>query len=91
VLKGASGNLVRDQWKTKWSSFISAQHNETMAEPVPFRVARWYIVKPKFPIWVNFGGPWNGKDWYILWHFGICICITAIWYILLPFGNLAAI
>jgi hypothetical protein len=35
------------------------------------RIARWYIVKPKIPIWVNFGGPWNGKGWYILWPFGI--------------------
>jgi hypothetical protein len=24
------------------------------------RVARWFIFKPKIPIWVNFGGPWNG-------------------------------
>jgi hypothetical protein len=22
-------------------------------------------------IWVIFGGPWNGKCWYILWSFGI--------------------
>jgi hypothetical protein len=22
----------------------------------PFRVARWFIFKPKIPIWVNFGG-----------------------------------
>jgi hypothetical protein len=35
------------------------------------RVARWYIFKPKIPIWVNFGGPWNGKGWYIIWPFGI--------------------
>jgi hypothetical protein len=27
------------------------------------RVASWYILKPKIPIWVNFGGPWNGKGW----------------------------
>jgi hypothetical protein len=27
------------------------------------RVARWYIFKPKIPIWVNFGGPWIGKRW----------------------------
>jgi hypothetical protein len=25
-----------------------------------------FILKPKIPIWVNFGGPWNGKYWYIL-------------------------
>jgi hypothetical protein len=36
------------------------------------RVARWYIFKLKIPIWVNIGGPWNGKGWYILWPFGIC-------------------
>jgi hypothetical protein len=29
------------------------------------RVARWFIFKPKIPILVNFGGPWNGKCWYI--------------------------
>jgi hypothetical protein len=45
----------------------------------PIRVARWYVFKPKIPIWVNIGGPWNGKVWYtysvdiwnILWTFGI--------------------
>jgi hypothetical protein len=26
--------------------------------------------RPKIPIWVNFGGPWNGKGWYTLWPFG---------------------
>jgi hypothetical protein len=25
------------------------------------RVARWFIFKPKIPIWVNFGGPYIGK------------------------------
>jgi hypothetical protein len=29
------------------------------------RVARWFIFKPKIPIWVKFGGPWN-KKCYIL-------------------------
>jgi hypothetical protein len=29
-------------------------------------VARWYIFKPKIAVWVNFGGPWNGKGWFIL-------------------------
>jgi hypothetical protein len=42
-------------------------------------VARWYIFKPQILIWVNFGGSWNGKGWYILWPFGI--------YILRPFGT----
>jgi hypothetical protein len=34
------------------------------------RVARWFIFKPKLPIWVHFGGPWNGKCCYILRQFG---------------------
>jgi hypothetical protein len=34
-------------------------------------VARWFVFKPKIPIWLNFGGPYKGKCWYILWSFGI--------------------
>jgi hypothetical protein len=34
-------------------------------------VARWYVFKPKIPIWVNYGGPQSGKCFYILWPFGI--------------------
>jgi hypothetical protein len=30
------------------------------------RVARWFVFKPKIPIWVNFGGFCYGKSWYIL-------------------------
>jgi hypothetical protein len=29
-----------------------------------FRVARWYILRPKIVIWVNFGGPYNGRCYY---------------------------
>jgi hypothetical protein len=35
------------------------------------RVARCHIFKPKIPIWVNFGGPDNGRCWYILWRFSL--------------------
>jgi hypothetical protein len=49
------------------------------------RVARWFIFNPIIPIWVNFGGPWNGKYWYILWPFGIfnshLVYFVAVWYI----------
>jgi hypothetical protein len=31
-----------------------------------FRVARWYIFKPKLQIWVNIGGSCNEKCWYIV-------------------------
>jgi hypothetical protein len=34
------------------------------------RVARRYIFKQNIQNWVYFGGPWNGKCWYILWTFG---------------------
>jgi hypothetical protein len=27
--------------------------------------------RPKIPVWVNFGGPWSGKYWYILRPYGI--------------------
>jgi hypothetical protein len=47
------------------------------------RVARWFIFKPKIPIWVNFGGPYiDGK---ILWPFGIFYghlgYLIILWYI----------
>jgi hypothetical protein len=29
-----------------------------------------FILTPKIPIWVYFGGYWNGKYWYILRPFG---------------------
>jgi hypothetical protein len=44
-----------------------------------------YFFKPKIPIWVNFGGPRHGKRWYILWPFGN---LAAIWYIFPRFGIL---
>jgi hypothetical protein len=28
------------------------------------RVARWFAFKPKIPILVKFGGPWNRKCFY---------------------------
>jgi hypothetical protein len=33
-----------------------------------------YICKPKIPIWLNFGGPFNEKCWYIL-----CMVIWTIY------------
>jgi hypothetical protein len=53
------------------------------------RVARWYIFRPKFAIWVNFGGSCNGRCWYVLWTFGLLyghlIYFTAIWSIIRTF------
>jgi hypothetical protein len=46
----------------------------------------------KIPIWVNFGGPLNGKGWYVLRSVGIfynrLVYVMAIWYIFWQFGKL---
>jgi hypothetical protein len=53
----------------------------------------WFIFKPKIQIWVNFGGPWNGKYWQILWSFGIfyghLANVVIVWYIFSHFGSLS--
>jgi hypothetical protein len=38
---------------------------DTFKESISYRVARWFVFKPKIPIWVNFEEPLNGKCWYI--------------------------
>jgi hypothetical protein len=60
------------------------------------RVARWYIFKPKIPIWVYLGGPWNGKCWYflVIWNilqpfvisYGHLVHFVVIWYICYHFS-----
>jgi hypothetical protein len=63
-----------------------------LRKQVPFKVARWYIFKPKIPIWVNFGGPCSGRWWPMYWPFGkVCdhlVYFMAIWYIFHSFGIL---
>jgi hypothetical protein len=41
------------------------------------RVARWFVFKPKIPIWENFGGSSYGKSWHVYF--------MTIWSILHPF------
>jgi hypothetical protein len=54
------------------NTFMKWEHWEAfIAKGVSSRVARWFVFKPKIPIWVNFEGPLNGKCWYILWPFVI--------------------
>jgi hypothetical protein len=53
ILWHGGGALVSKKKKTFFSLFLTV------------RVARWYIMKPKIPLWVNFGGPQIGKCWYI--------------------------
>jgi hypothetical protein len=53
-------------------------------------VARWFLLKPRIPIWVNFGGPQIGKCLYKLWPFGIFYrhmgYFMTIWYIFSGLG-----
>jgi hypothetical protein len=42
------------------------------------RVARWYLFKPKIPIWLNFGGASELK---------MLVYFMVIWNILQPFGT----
>jgi hypothetical protein len=57
---------------------------------LPFRVARWFVFKPKIPIWVHFGRYCNGKSLHILEPFGLFYGLwkyfTAIGYILGSLG-----
>jgi hypothetical protein len=68
-----------------------------------YRVASWYSFIQKIPIWVcYFGGPWNGKCWYMYVFYGHLEYFLAmrytyflplgyfvvIWYIFLRFGIL---
>jgi hypothetical protein len=55
--------------------FLEVQNVTVAATGMQCVVARWFI-RPKIPIWVYFGGPWN---WYILWPFGV---VCGMWYIL---------
>jgi hypothetical protein len=55
-------------------------------DKVGSRVARWYIFRPKIVIWINFGGPCNGRCYYILLVYGLLIHFMTIWYVLWQIG-----
>jgi hypothetical protein len=57
-------------------SFISMMH--ACKATAHSRVARWFIFKPKIPIWVNFGGPWIEKCWNIYGHWEYLMDIRGI-------------
>jgi hypothetical protein len=66
-----------------------AIYSESISSPcLSARVARWYTLKPKSPIWVNFEGLGMKMVGIFYRHVEY---ITAIWYILLSFRNLAAV
>jgi hypothetical protein len=60
--------------KTEWASQTLLQFNDEIWT----RIARWFLFKPKIPIWVNFGGPYM-ENVYIYVHLEY---FTDIWDIL---------
>jgi hypothetical protein len=53
------------------------------------RVARWFLFKPKIPIWVYFGGPSEMENCVI--YSGHLEYFATIGYILWAFGNFVVI
>jgi hypothetical protein len=80
-------NLSRG--KLLFSLFCTGSKNlRNLHTPLHTRVARWFVFKPKIPIWVNFAGRYiDWKNGYILWPFGIfyghLVYFMTIWYILI--------
>jgi hypothetical protein len=74
------------------SYVCTTEKKELVSNQVLCRVARWYFLKPKIPIWVNFGGSCNGRCWYILRQFGLfcghLVRFMVIWYVFSRFGML---
>jgi hypothetical protein len=47
-------------------------HNPTDRRCRTTRVARWFFLRSKIPIWVYFGGPCNGKCWFMSIFYNLC-------------------
>jgi hypothetical protein len=41
--------------------FLALSRTKEPLSQLPTRVARWFILRPKIPLWELFGGPKNGK------------------------------
>jgi hypothetical protein len=77
---------------TELAKRAEAHHSSLKNVSVSPMVARWFVFKPKMPIWVNFGGYCNGSCGSILWPFwsilrslgtvgGHLVYFMVIWYI----------
>jgi hypothetical protein len=55
---------VDDGWRISWMIPLKTPHPFYMR--AVSRVARWFIFKPKKPLWVKFLGPWTSKGRNIL-------------------------
>jgi hypothetical protein len=59
MLKYFSKIIFGDYFRCSNTKIIFFRPDSTAAALVKYctRVARWFVFKPKIPIWVNFGGP----------------------------------
>jgi hypothetical protein len=97
-LAGKNGAETRTSLGCTWqlNSESKSCISRKQAARTQIRVARWFVFKPKIPIWVNFGGPCNWRCCYILGTLGLIygqlVYFKVIWYILRSFdifcGNL---
>jgi hypothetical protein len=53
----------------KWQIFAQSGHTCVYCDDLASVLPDGIFSYQKIPIWVYFGGPWNGKCWHILWPF----------------------
>jgi hypothetical protein len=79
-----------DDFSTTTWKFQRMGESFEIGQPVPIRVARCYILKPKIQNSEIFGVSWNGRSWYILWSLNLfyshLVYFMSIWYILWYLG-----
>jgi hypothetical protein len=59
-LNEAEATAHSTTWYREHKNFKKIEQKQ---QTVHIRVARWFILRPKIPIRVDFGGPWNGQCW----------------------------
>jgi hypothetical protein len=72
----------KTQKPNKLSKAVSAKPRLHFKRAHTGRVARWFVFKPKIPIWINFGGPYIGNYFYCFYIFGNLEYFMEIWDIL---------
>jgi hypothetical protein len=61
-------SLVEFWTKNVSEHYVQTKKSESYGKKlfIDTRVDRWFVFKPKIPVLVKFGGPWNGKCCYTL-------------------------
>jgi hypothetical protein len=72
-------------WHKKVNGFGIFKYIPICSHVPTYSVARWYIFKPKPPIWVNFGRSCDWECWYFLWPF--CLFYGQMVYVYVFYGH----